>query len=265
MPQPTPEPGAATVVRAIGLLVLSTAVAVAAWRLQPAHGFTGSSPDAGIVTGCAWLAWAVVGYLALAVAVAALAHLPTVGGVVRGVALRLTPGLVRRAVDSAVTAGLVASLATTIHPMAATAATPPAAVAARGPGTVVVGSPLDWPGLPTITPGHPAAATPPSAKPPSAQRTHPQPPEPHRTPNVRLVSPAPRHDSAHTAVVVQPGDTLWSIAAGRLGPGASAARINAAWHAWYAANRAVIGPNPGLIQPGQRLVAPQSEIAGPGR
>jgi hypothetical protein len=32
--------------------------------------------------------------------------------------------------------------------------------------------------------------------------------------------------------------------------------IAAAWPRWYAANRAVIGPDPGLIRPGQELMPP---------
>ena len=60
-----------------------------------------------------------------------------------------------------------------------------------------------------------------------------------------------------TAVEVAPGDTLWDIAARRLGAGAS-------WPAIYALNRDVIGPDPGVITPGQRLVLP-SEAAGGAR
>ena len=62
---------------------------------------------------------------------------------------------------------------------------------------------------------------------------------------------------AVTAVRVVPGDTLWDIAARRLGAGAS-------WPAIYALNRDVIGPDPGVITPGQRLVLP-SEAAGGAR
>lgn len=57
-------------------------------------------------------------------------------------------------------------------------------------------------------------------------------------------------------VVVRPGDSLWCIAARALAPRASAARIAASWPRWYAANRAVIGPDPNLIRPGEHLTAP---------
>jgi nucleoid-associated protein YgaU len=66
----------------------------------------------------------------------------------------------------------------------------------------------------------------------------------------------PTVPSAPAVVIVKPGDCLWSIAARRLGPGASATQIEGEWRRWYAANRAVIGIDPNLILPGQRLVAP---------
>ena len=63
--------------------------------------------------------------------------------------------------------------------------------------------------------------------------------------------------AGHHGGRVAPGDTLWDIAARRLGAGAS-------WPAIYALNRDVIGPDPGVITPGQRLVLP-SEAAGGAR
>jgi len=56
-------------------------------------------------------------------------------------------------------------------------------------------------------------------------------------------------------VVVAPGDSLWSIAVERLGSGA-------AWQRLYAVNRAVVGADPDLIHPGQRLRLP---VTGAGR
>lgn len=64
-------------------------------------------------------------------------------------------------------------------------------------------------------------------------------------------------------VTVRPGDSLWSIAARHLGPGAGNAQVDAAWRAWYAANRAVIGADPDLILPGQVLQFPDSEVIQP--
>jgi hypothetical protein len=77
---------------------------------------------------------------------------------------------------------------------------------------------------------------------------------PPAAPPPRAVAPtrAPGRD----AVVVVRGDTLWDIAARHLGAAATPAAVAAEWPRWYAANRAVIGPDPGRILPGQRLVAP---------
>ena len=65
---------------------------------------------------------------------------------------------------------------------------------------------------------------------------------------------APRHD-----VVVRPGDSLWAIARRELPPGASDAAVTECWHAIYAANRVVIGPDPDLVRPGQRLLLPRKD------
>jgi len=73
--------------------------------------------------------------------------------------------------------------------------------------------------------------------------------------------PAQRAESAPTTVVVEVGDTLWSIAATQLPADATAADVAAAWPGWFEANRDVIGDDPDLVLPGQRLVAPQQEVA----
>ncbi len=61
------------------------------------------------------------------------------------------------------------------------------------------------------------------------------------------------------SVVVRPGDTLWAIAEGQLDLGADAATIARACDQWYRANRDVIGPDPDLIRPGQRLAPPSED------
>ncbi|MFH5824133.1 LysM peptidoglycan-binding domain-containing protein [Georgenia sp. AZ-5] len=67
---------------------------------------------------------------------------------------------------------------------------------------------------------------------------------------------APASSSTHT---VTAGESLWSIAALHLGARASEEQIAAAWPRWYAANEDVVGPDPDLIRPGQRLLAPTEE------
>jgi resuscitation-promoting factor RpfA len=63
-------------------------------------------------------------------------------------------------------------------------------------------------------------------------------------------------------LVVRRGDTLWSLAARHLGPGATDAEIAQAWPYWFTANRAVIGPDPDELLPGQRLHPPESSPGG---
>lgn len=56
--------------------------------------------------------------------------------------------------------------------------------------------------------------------------------------------------------VVRPGDSLWAIAASRLPEDATDAEITASWQAVHRANRAVVGPDPDLVHPAQRLRVP---------
>jgi nucleoid-associated protein YgaU len=57
-------------------------------------------------------------------------------------------------------------------------------------------------------------------------------------------------------VVVEPGDTLWRIALRHLPPGAGAAEVMGACSRIHELNRDVIGDDPDLIHPGQRLRLP---------
>lgn len=57
-------------------------------------------------------------------------------------------------------------------------------------------------------------------------------------------------------VVVRPGDTLWDLAAAELPSSAGPRDIAAAWPSWWSANRDVIGEDPDLLLPGQRLDPP---------
>jgi nucleoid-associated protein YgaU len=71
----------------------------------------------------------------------------------------------------------------------------------------------------------------------------------------RPVSERPRAQQLRR-VTVREGDSLWRIAAAALPKGSSEPAIEAAWHRWYQTNRAVIGADPGLLQPGQVLAPP---------
>lgn len=66
-----------------------------------------------------------------------------------------------------------------------------------------------------------------------------------------------RHPTEPPEVVVRRGDCLWSVVSRALGPEADEAAVARAWPRWYAANRAVIGADPDLLLPGQRLVVPE--------
>jgi nucleoid-associated protein YgaU len=67
----------------------------------------------------------------------------------------------------------------------------------------------------------------------------------------RVVGSTPPVPETRTARIhiVQPGDTLWDIAATTLGSGAE-------WRRIHALNRALIGADPDLIHPGQPLRVP---------
>jgi nucleoid-associated protein YgaU len=66
---------------------------------------------------------------------------------------------------------------------------------------------------------------------------------------------APKDDRGPAVYTVRRGDSLWSIAAQILGT-EDARRIARYWPLIHRANRGVIGPNPDLIMPGQRLRLP---------
>jgi hypothetical protein len=76
----------------------------------------------------------------------------------------------------------------------------------------------------------------------------------------RAVAPSrtPRPRTPATAVV-RPGDSLWSIATRDLPSDASDRAVTRRWLAIYAANRSLIGPDPDVIEPGQRLHLPRKD------
>ncbi|HEX6151071.1 LysM peptidoglycan-binding domain-containing protein [Nocardioides sp.] len=63
--------------------------------------------------------------------------------------------------------------------------------------------------------------------------------------------------AAGSTVLVAPGDTLWGLAERTLPPTADAAEVGRRWQEIWHANRDVVGADPDLIRPGQRLVLPQ--------
>lgn len=74
---------------------------------------------------------------------------------------------------------------------------------------------------------------------------------------------APSSTPPRDPLVVRPGDSLWTIAAADLEARdlpADAANVAREWPRWYAANRAVVGPDPHLIHPGQHLQPPREGV-----
>ncbi len=164
-----------------------------------------ADPTGALLAAVALLAQTLAAWLLVTAVLTAGGRLPgLLGRAARGVAARVAPAAVRRAVALGLGLGVV------VAPAGVAVADAP--VPTSGPA---VAADLDWPGL---------------ARVPS------------------------RPDDT---VVVRRGDTLWDIAAAHLPPAASDSRIAAAWPAWYAANRSVIGDDPHLVRPGQRLSPPR--------
>ena len=248
-------------VAAIGALVVLELLALegarSAWRVVRAPG-PASLDEALLVVvlaACVLLG----GWLVVSTTVACAAHLPgRLGDRARRWSRTVAPAATRRVAAILVGAAVGATLA----PGPATASVGgvggPGAPAGRSPGfvlTVPAAAPSPSPSAPT--PAAPEASAPASSAPaPSVTGPGWTPSRPVHPPAsvARLVTgpSAP----ASTEVVVQRGDSLWTIARRHLGPGATDTEVAAAWPHWYAANRDVIGPDPDLLRPGQRLRAP---------
>lgn len=224
---------------------------------------------AGAATGlCLWLL--------LGMLLAALAAVPgAVGAAAQSAADRFVPAAVHRVAAWVLTA----TVSTVALPATAVALPGPAARDAAGstgrrPAPAVTFAPstaqmdLDPSSLrtptqsPTLSPTRPVVATPPAPQfIPERPVVRPSPtptvgPPPRRLP-MEETSPdkPPREDS----LVVTRGDSLWSIVATRLGPGATDAEVAAAWPRWWAANKHVIGPDPDVLLPGQ-VLRPPAEV-----
>ncbi|WP_243407101.1 LysM peptidoglycan-binding domain-containing protein, partial [Frankia canadensis] len=101
------------------------------------------------------------------------------------------------------------------------------------------------------SPSRPNTSPPPSAR-PSAPSRDPVVPPAHRGTGV----PATGAATGGEEIVVLRGDSLWTIAARHLGPTATHEQIAAEWPRWWAANADLIGHDPNVILPGQRLRPP---------
>lgn len=179
-------------------------------------------PDRAAITLVAVTCWLILGWLLLAVSATAAGSLPGVlGAIARAVSGRLVPATLRQAT--------VLALGLSVATGGASAAADVGPVPSGRPDrAVTVSSSLALPGRATA-----------------------------RIDVDWPVGPATAAAPARRTVTVAPGECLWDLAATQLGPGATNAQIAAEWQRWYAANRSVIGPDPDLIHPGQRLVSPE--------
>ena len=234
------------------LLLAAPSPPAAAANLRAAAGAT--DPAAPLVAAVALAAWALATWLLLVAVATAGAQLPGLAGrSCAALARRVAPAAVRRAVQVAlgltVAAGTCAAVAAPAHASGSTGGRPPAVPA------------LDWP-----TTARPAASTPADASPagpstapsldwPAPTVAHAAPTAARPAPTAVRPAPLPR-PAAAAAVVVQPGDSLWAIAAGHLPSSATPAQVAQVWPAWWSANRAAIGADPDLIHPGTRLLPP---------
>jgi nucleoid-associated protein YgaU len=141
--------------------------------------------------------------------------------------------------------------------------TPPTPEDPPATGDVVDGAP----GGARTTASAPAAGSPPGTRrtaSPATAAAAPAPGQPvveRRGSSTASTAGSTPAQQTPSTVTVRPGDTLWGIAADFLPTGATARDVAIAWPQWYAANRDVIGPDPDLIRPGQRLVRPATTPA----
>ena len=138
----------------------------------------------------------------------------------------------------------------------------PAAGLSSGNGSSVSATWMPLPGrLPLLPEGRSASAG--NAEGPVAGGTGLQ---PQWKPRVPVVEPGPVASlparasawpaGARREVAVRAGESLWTLAARELGPGASDVEIATRWPLWYQANRDVIGADPNVLLPGQLLSPP---------
>ena len=204
-------------------------------------------PDRATVEIAAAALWLVAAWLAVGLLASCVARLPgAVGRCAHAVAAAVLPRAVYRLAAGAAGLGVV------LAPGLANASAPPSTAHSGFAAAVALSAAPAWP---TDGAAHPPA-WPTSASaapvPRTPARAAPAPEKPTRAHS------AGTEQSASPTVVVQPGDSLWRIAAAHLPASAPTQRVAAAWPRWYAANRRVIGDDPGHITPGQLLAAPKT-------
>jgi hypothetical protein len=212
----------------------------------------GATPDQALVLVAVGSALALILWLALSTVAVLLSHVPgQCGRLAAQVADAWAPSASRRVAGALLGVAAVGAVA----PGVACAATPtvltsvadPAGAPAGAPGGLANG---DGPGFGTTVPVASAEVPAPGWMPirPLARAD--------ATPALLTSAPRPEPDQ----VVVRRGDTLWDLARRDLGPDATDAEVAESWPRWHAANRRVIGPDPGRLRPGQILHRPGPDV-----
>jgi nucleoid-associated protein YgaU len=236
----------ATVLPGASTEYLLTQAALSSWAVV--QGASPARPDEVVSFLSAAGATALVAWLGLSTLAAALAHLPgRAGQLAERVTSACAPALSRRVAAVLVGATVTGALA----PGTAVGAPSPVLnrAAEAAPGFRVTAAEATAPA--------PSDAAPPPPEPgwtPARPTVRPQ-------PSPRLLAGAAAPAAGAATVVVHRGDTLWDIVRHHLGASATDAEVAEQWPAWHAANRAVIGADPGRILPGQVLHAPTHRTA----
>jgi resuscitation-promoting factor RpfA len=216
-------------------------------------------PDAAVTSVAGALLWVCALWVVVGLAAIHLSTLPGLAGRCgRAVASHVLPAAIRRLVLASAGASLLFSplSAAAVGGQGAAASEAGAANATAAPAAPAPFWPIDQV---SVTPAPSWPIDQPSA-PAGSNRT------PQRSPASATASSAqpPAEVAPAATVIVTSGDSLWTIAAAKLGPAATDRQIAVAWPYWYRANRAVIGRDPGLIQPGTELSVPAAQST-PGR
>ena len=234
-----------------------------------------TDPTAPLVAVVAMLAWAVASWLALTVVVVLLSRVPgLLGRTARALGGRIAPATVRRAVEAALGISVAVGVAAPTAALA-TPATLPTATLPTAAAPAEAAWDLDWPSrtaaplpgppsraapapavsTPTPAPAVTATRPPPAAEPPRAR------PAPATAPTAPTAVVRPSPAAPDAAVVVRPGDTLWSLAEASLraaGTAPTDRQVAQTWPRWWAANREAVGDDPDLLLPGTVLRPPGS-------
>ncbi len=249
-----PQTSLASPRRGPALLVVLAAATLVLVAPSPASALpallrSSTDPTHPLLAAIGLCAWACASWLLLCTALTAAGRLlPGVAGrTARVLATRCAPRAVRLLAQLAV--GVTVATAVLGVTGAASAdglRAAPGGALVRVSDTTPVPAPqlappldLDWPVAPTTVADAAARSA------PAATRS-----------GARLPTRAAPVRRTGAEVVVRPGDCLWDLARASLGAAASDRQVAAAWPSWWSANRALIGADPDLLQPGMHLVPP---------